>query len=286
MKRLAAQPLVHFLVIGLLIFMADYMINGVRSDNELVLDRDSLITFMQYRQRSADRAQIAEALDTMSAAERESLMLQWLRYEVLYREARSLELDRDDYVIRERLAQKLEYISEGISGGELAVSDQALREFLASHRDDYIEPATISFTHIFIDAERGLQAHSAAEEMLLHVQQSQTAFADALVLGDRYPFQRNYIESDWDTVAAHFAPYMADVLFDENLPLDQWIGPVQSPRGFHLVLLSEQTPARVPDFEAIRSRLADDERKSRSRAKREEIIAELVSRYQLVWSDS
>jgi hypothetical protein len=103
--RLLREPLLHFLALGAAIFAVHALLSGEAKHDVVVVTRgrvDSLVaSFTSTHGRPPD------------AAERDDLVQSWVREEILCREAVRLGLDREDAVIRDRLRQKMEFVSSG-----------------------------------------------------------------------------------------------------------------------------------------------------------------------------
>lgn len=282
LRQLLQQPLLHFLGLGLLIFVAYEALNDEPGERDILLDHEALLTFMQYRSRAFDRARAEAEWAAMDAAARDALVADWLREEVLYREAVAMELDRGDYVIRQRLVQKLEFIANGLAEEPAPLTQAEVQAYYEAHRADYQQPAQITFTHVFFDRARGESAARLAGETLAQLRQQSVSYAGALGLGDRYPFHQNYVARDREFIAAQFDPAFADALFSDQLPLDSWQGPFSSPYGEHLVLISGRLAAHTPALAEMYELVAEQAQQARGRAQLDQAIAAILARYQLV----
>ena len=154
LRRLLREPLVHFLAAGALLFgLYSWHGREAASPRRVVIDRSALLQFMQSR-GSADPTRVDQQFDGLSEAQRARLVDDYLREEVLYREARALGLEKGDSVLRQRLVQKMKFLLEDSSDAQ--PSDSTLQQYLQTNRKLYaVEPAW-TFTHVFIDpAERG-----------------------------------------------------------------------------------------------------------------------------------
>jgi PPIC-type PPIASE domain len=175
----------------------------------------------------------------------------FVREEVLYREALALGLDRDDLVVRRRLVQKMEMLA---IQEEPQVTESDLREFYAAHQADYIVPASATFRHVFFSSTaRGAEAGSAAETALLRLRDGE---APESVGGDRPPMPREMTEWTWAMVAERFGSGFAPSVFEAST--GEWAGPVRSVYGYHLLLVVRRVEARVPDFAELADRVATD----------------------------
>ena len=114
LAKFLKEPLLHFLIIGLGLFVLNGFINGSVSDDPRVItvDRPALLTYMQYRSKAFDPKRVEEALDSMDEKTRGRLIEEYVREEALHREALALELERNDYIIKKRLIQKKRYEDE------------------------------------------------------------------------------------------------------------------------------------------------------------------------------
>src|SRR5690606_15059644 len=117
---LLRQPLLHFLALGVLLFaLYDWRVGDApesdASARHIVVTREALLDFIQYRARAFDDAAAVAQLDSMSAEQREALIDEYVREEALYREALALGMEQGDYIIRQRLVQKVEFLLENLA---------------------------------------------------------------------------------------------------------------------------------------------------------------------------
>ncbi len=284
MKQLVRDPLLHFLVLGLGLFLL-YQLTGQPADeDEILIDRNALLRHLQYQSVAFDRAQFELFLNDMSAREMADLVVEAAREEILYREALALGLDRDDYIIRSRLVQKLRYLAEGFAGDADSLSEEDIEAYFDANRDNYVLDPFITFTHVFFNAERRGwdEARELAEAKLLELNDGPAPFDESSAHGDRFPYFVNYIERPPQLIASHVGGEVSDALF--QLPADAalWRGPFESRFGTHLVLITDQQPQRMPGFDEVRDRVAADAQAARDRELMDAAIDEIVARYTIV----
>jgi hypothetical protein len=285
MRRLLRDPLAHFLLGGLLIFLAFAAVRGRDAGSDradlIVVDRAALLDFVQKRSRAFDPELAARRLEALSDAEFERLVEDYVREEALHREALALALDRDDYVLRRRLVQKLEFVAQGFVEAGTAIDEAELLRFFEAHADDYYAEPSVTFTHVFFDAEvRGRDgARREAEAQLERLNRERVPFTGAPRHGDRFLYHVNYVERTPDYVESHFGREMGRAVFALEPDLGRWHGPFDSPYGSHLVMISGRTPGRTPALEEIRGRVEEDARRALVRERSEAAIAEIVGRY-------
>ena len=284
MKQLLKDPLLHFLVLGLGLFLLHHLTGGQTGEDEVYIDRDALLRHLQYQSVAFDRAQFELFLDDMSARETADLVHEAAREEILYREALALGLDRDDYIIRSRLVQKLRYLAEGFASDADNLSDDEVEAYFEANRDNYQLDPYITFTHVFFNAERRGwdEARALAGAKLVELNDGSVPFDGSPAHGDRFPYFVNYIERPPQLVASHFGGEMSEALF--QLPADgtSWRGPFESRFGTHLALVTGQEPERMPGLDEVRDRVAADAQAARDRALTDAAIDEIVARYSIV----
>jgi hypothetical protein len=154
-RQILREPLLHFLVVGG-ILLGIYRLSpqagmDVSRDKTIVVDKEGLLNFLQYRSKAFETEYFSKELDALNPEERKNLVDQYIEEEMLYREAKSLGLEQGDYVIRQRLVQKMRYLIDDIaeSGGE--PSDAVLNDYLQKHRDIYTLEPSVTFTHVFLE---------------------------------------------------------------------------------------------------------------------------------------
>lgn len=278
------EPLVHFLAAGLGLFVLFGVVNRDEADDEprvIRVDEEALLTFVQYRLKAFNPELARKELDGLTHEELERLVEDFVREEVLHREALALGLEADDYVIRRRLVQKLEFITEGFAEASVEPDDAALQRYFDIHNADYYVEPFVTFTHIFFETEdrprEGVRA--AAETKLVELNRKSTPFSEAPKHGDRFLYHVNYVERTPEYVASHFGAPMAKELFALEPNDFVWRGPFDSPYGVHLVLLITNEPGRDPELAEIAERVREDWRRSAIREKTEEAISDIVDAY-------
>jgi hypothetical protein len=204
-----------------------------------------------------------------------------VREEVLHREAVALGLGEDDYVIRRRLVQKLEFITEGFAEAGAKVDRAALQRYFDANKADYYVEPFVTFTHVFFETEDRPreEALAAAEKKLIELNRDGVPFADAPQHGDRFLYHVNYVERTPDYVASHFGVPMAKAVFELEPNDFIWKGPFDSPYGVHLVLLTTNEPGRDPELAELEDRVRDDAQRAMIREETEAAITDIVGSY-------
>lgn len=272
LRRLAREPFVHFLALGALIFVVGGVVQQRRGAESyrIALDEDLWRTLALRWEKQYGSAPTREQL--------ESLAEHFVKEEVLYREGLALHLDRDDEIIRRRVAQKVQFLLQ-----DLAIptdpTDQQLREYHAAHPSRYIAPARASFSHVYFSADgqgdAGRRASTALEALRAGVA------LRAPERGDPFPYQYDYSGLSQADVARVFGESaFSRAVF--SAPARTWSGPFQSGYGWHLVYVSDRTAARAEPLPEIKDRVTRDyldDARERNNAERFE---ELKRKYTIV----
>ncbi|MEO8350604.1 MAG: peptidyl-prolyl cis-trans isomerase, partial [Chthoniobacteraceae bacterium] len=190
-KRWLGEPLLHFLLIGAVIFGAYTWRNrGEPIDAPLRQVRISEPDVQWLRQaweRQRQREPTREEL--------RGLVTEFLNEELLSREAREMGLDQDDTIVRRRLAQKVEFLVQDTSGA-VEPTENDLRKFHAAHPEWFSKEPRISFAQVYFNHEH--EADVAQALALLETN------ADPRELGDRLPIDSEIHDADQQTVASQF----------------------------------------------------------------------------------
>jgi parvulin-like peptidyl-prolyl isomerase len=285
LRRLLREPLVHFVVAGAVLFAVFTLLRGPRpsaaDDSTIVVDRRALLTYMQYRANAFDAATFEAALDAMSEQDLTRLIDEYVEEEALYREAKTLGLDGSDYVIRQRMIQKIKFLLGDAAAPDAKIDESALDEYFAAHEQEYAVAPSVTFTHVFFDAERrggDDPARADAEHAVHELNATHAEFNDAPGRGDRFPFLKNYVDRTFDYVASQFGQEFAAALASLE-PGDVWQGPLRSAYGEHAVLLTRRTQQRYPTLDEIRDRVEGDYLRERADAELEKLTRTVRDHY-------
>lgn len=285
LKRLLREPLLHFLVAGGLLFVIfTWSHRGTAkptSGKTIVVDKASLLNFLQYRNKAFKPDYFEAQLDAMRPRELQDLADQYVEEELLYREAKSLGLEEGDDVIRQRLVQKMNFLIEDLADTSGKATEAELEEYLKKNQAPYVIDPSVTFTHVFTDfAVRGDKAaKELAERLKVQLNSTHAAFNDAPQFGDRFPFLQNYVERTFDYIASHFGKEFAAEIQKLTPSQTQWVGPVRSNYGYHLVLMTSRSEGRNPELQEIRTQVEEDWMRDRKEKAKAQSLRELAGQY-------
>ncbi len=286
MRAFLRDPLTHFILLGCAVFAIHGWWTQEQGSPEeaprlIVVDEASLLEFMQYRARAFDAESFRAQLEAMAPEERQRLIDDFIREEALFREAKSSGLDEDDYMIRRRLVQKVEFITESVARHASSISDDELNAYFRAHQDRYRVEPSATFTHVFFDADLRdwEESRRMAASKLLTLNETNAAFADSVNHGDRFPFHVNYVERTPEFVASHFGGSFSDTVFSLAPDDAQWYGPFESTYGVHLVMLTQRMEGREAELADVLGRVREDAEFEKKNEALREAVGGLVEQY-------
>ncbi|MCO5123673.1 MAG: peptidylprolyl isomerase [Rhizobacter sp.] len=245
-RRLLREPLLHFLVLGAALFAAaatfePQLGKAPNPSREIRLTPDELLQLATAFQSQWRRP---PTVDEFAALAEDRI-----RQEVLYREALALGLDKDDEIVKRRMAQKMKFIAEDVAAAH-EPSSAELEAWFDKNQDKFRLPGRVSFRQLYFSPDkRGARAKDDAAQALQKLAGQPEDAAAAASLGDRMIFQDYYRDRTGEFLGKEFGPRFAiDV---GRLAPNAWQGPVESGMGWHLVYVDTVVPGRVPAFAEI-----------------------------------
>ncbi len=242
LRAAVREPLLHFVLIGALLFAVTALRQKQSEQAEIRISAGEVAQLAAFWESQAQRKPTAEEL--------RGLIDERIDEEVLAREAVRLGLDRDDVIVRRRLAQKMAFVSD-----DLAVvaepAEAELREYFDTHRDAYTTPDLYALRHVYFNPDH----HTAVDADAQRALQRLARGANANEVGDPFMLPRELADVSRDDILRDFGSSFADAVTG-SAPGD-WSGPVRSPFGVHLVKLESHTPSSTARFEDVRDRVRE-----------------------------
>lgn len=271
--RLLHEPLVHFVAIGAFLFGL-YALVGEGGIGDL----DPTIRLTQSDVNGIRTAWSRRWGRAPDPIELRSLIEERIREEVLYREAVAMGLDQDDAIVRRRMVQKIEFLSEDLTP-QVEPSPDESETFFVEHLEDYRLPLRLTFTHVYLSRDqRGPAVASDAEALLVRLRDLETVERPS-GLGDRFMLQHDYALQSAREIARLFGGPFANRLME--LEPGVWQGPVESGFGLHLVLIRERRESLLPALEEVLDQVRLDFQSQRRRQANEAFYRDLRQRYRV-----
>jgi hypothetical protein len=257
MRGWLREPLLHFALIGALLFALDYGLASREDDPRVIVigadvDAQAVAVFQEARGRAPNRDELF------------ALRRVWLDNEVLYREGMALGLDRGDKAIRERVIFKaLSVVDAGVK--RPALDEATLRAWFEKHRSRYDEPARFDF-------EEAIVVGSRTEEIARRLAESLNAGAP----GDLEADLRVFTGRPRGNVVQSYGEEFASGL-EIAIP-GEWRA-LPSKEGSRVIRLRSVTAAKPASFEDLGAIVYQDWTDEVMAAERSEAVGVLARKY-------
>ncbi len=246
MRKIIKEPLFHFLLLGGLIFALYGIVNQNTNDESTILiddfDMNNIIASweMQWKRRPTNK-------------ELKSLIQQNIKQEIFYQEALKMNLDHNDEIIKRRLSQKMQFLSNDLASINQP-SEEDLQKYYDLNFTKYLSPFKFSFYQIVFNPDK--RNDPLGDAQLLMSQINNFTIEEIKTKGDALPFPFFFENIDAYNLNRQLGNDFSESL--EPVKPGAWTGPFQSGFGYHLIYLTEKTEPQTPDIESIRSELLKD----------------------------
>lgn len=259
-----------FLLLGAMIFVLFQQVSDdTRPAADEIMIKDQQVQLLVLRFKKVwQRPPLEKEID--------GLIENYIREEVLYREAKAMGLDQDDPIIKRRLRQKLEFLSEDLIKLDTP-DDQVLQAFLTAHPENYLQPSITTFQHLYFNPQqRGRKIAEDAQEALKILQADDS---DRINLGDPLNIKQEFINGTEAEISRILGVQFTKLLRD--LPVGDWQGPIKSGFGLHLVQIDERIVAEMPNLADVRKQLLQDWKAQKRDEANEAFYNSLRKRYKV-----
>lgn len=268
MQNFFKEPLLHFLLIGAALFVLFDLVNDRMSgaaDNQVVVSAGRIEQLTNIFTKTWQRPPTAEEL--------KGLIDDFVIEEIYYRQAVAMGIDRDDTVIRRRLRQKFEFLTDDMAAAS-APTDEELAAYLAANTDAFVRDTTYTFEQVYINSDQpGSDLEGQVAEQLAALRAGNAAPGDAGLLPA-------YFEATTArAVDGTFGPRFSRRL--DELPTGEWQGPIESGFGLHLVRIESRTEGGLPELDEIRSVVEREWANAKRLETRRIINEQLLSEYKV-----
>ena len=275
LTRLFKEPLIQFLIIGAAIYGA-YAVFGTPEedyrDNIILVDSNRINAMISEWESRWQRPPTRQEID--------GLIEQYIKEDVLYRQAVSMGLSEDDPITRRRMAQKLEFLTSDLAQMQ-EPGEGELEAFFEENEETYRDPDRISFSQIFIDPDaRGDATLDDADEILAQLKAQGEPGEEALDMGDRFMLQNYFASATELDVRRQLGSGFSEAVM--KLEPGQWHGPVLSGYGVHLVYVFAFQAAPAPQFEAVRERVLEDWHTVKREEFNQQFLESLKERFEII----
>lgn len=272
MKNWLKEPLVHFIVLGGVLFIVHALWTGARDRSDYTI----IITPEEMARQATLFA--GENRRQPTDEDIQSLLFAHVEEQVLSREAQRLGLDMDDTIIRRRLAQKMRFMIQD-AGVPALPTDADLQSWFNTNQEAFTRPERRSFSHIYLSPKSRDDVQADAKDVLTQLPRS-----DWQTLGDPFMNPRDVKAQSFDDIRKDYGTAFAKSVFELNTSTD-WQGPIASAFGLHLVRINDVTAETMPDFSEVRDDVEDAWLDEAERAENTRALKTLIDKYDVVVED-
>jgi hypothetical protein len=269
-KRFLSEPFLHFLLIGFVIFVSSYYILKRREAHKIIIDKSVIakLTLAWETQfgKTPTNNELKIALDD------------YIKQEVLVREAQQLGLNQDDEIIKRRLEQKMAFIIKD----NIIVPDPSqtvLETYFKQNANKFSEAPKVTFSHIYFSADNSSNERAKQRATtILHSLDARSAPPRAPELGDHFMLLYDYSNVDKTEAQGLFGDsQFTDSLF--TVKENRWTGPFLSGYGWHLLYINKKLANTIPPLSEIRDKVIESYKTDKLNQMDNEAIEKLVEKY-------
>jgi hypothetical protein len=249
-----------FFIIGIFLYLIDIGLNSDEDKNIYISDQEVISLINAWKSqvgREPTDDEISRIINNL------------VQEEILYREALNLGLEREDKIIKRRLAQKISFLKQ-----ESILKDFSQKEiidFYKTNRDKYYVPDSYTFTHKFFASN-----NNSKERARNHLNNSNGLYENS----DPFFLGKNFADVSSVEINSNFGSNFS--LYFKNPPINQWIGPYKSSFGHHNLYITNYTPGFHPTLEEIYNQLLVDLNQLKRDSAISDFIKEVGPEYSVV----
>jgi len=271
MKKWIKEPLLHFLLLGALLFVVYKAANNGKDDEfKIVIDDDKINHLSALWELQWKREPTSEEMN--------QLVDNYVREEIFYQEALRMNLDHNDEIVKRRLSQKMEFMANDLTKLIEPATEENLKKYFDANKDKYVVPNSYSLKIITFSPANHQDPKNKAKSVLEKVNSMNEV---ALVnQGDQLLLPAEFNQASKTEITRELGEEFYEAL--ENKTLKKWIGPITSAYGEHLVFISEKKDAYVPEMESIAKQLKRDYEYNVETETKDNIYHDLKKKYKIV----
>jgi hypothetical protein len=249
-----------FFIIGIFLYLIDIGLNSDEDKNIYISDQEVISLINAWKSqvgREPTDDEISRIINNL------------VQEEILYREALNLGLEREDKIIKRRLAQKISFLKQ-----ESILKDFSQKEiidFYKANRDKYYVPDSYTFTHKFFASN-----NNSKERAQNHLNNSNGLYENS----DPFFLGKNFADVSSVEINSNFGSSFSS--YFKNPPINQWIGPYKSSFGHHNLYITNYTPGFHPTLEEIYNQLLVDLNQLKRDSAISDFIKEVGPEYSVV----
>ncbi len=265
-KRILQEPLLHFLVVGSILFF--YLSNNDdgRQKEQIIISKGKInqlsSQFEKTRQRKATKEELQTLIDNQ------------IREDLAFKQGEEMGLIENDSIIKRRVQQKIEFMLND-SIASIEPTQVELQAFMDRHKERYTIAPVYSFKHIYINPEKHENLDDTIER--LKAEDLMLVFSKR---GDSVMLESVYQNISTAQIARLFGMKFVKAL--DELPQHKWTGPVKSGYGVHLVYIEKKEERHPATLKELESKVRLDFRVEAQKKSIDDFYKELKLKYDIV----
>ena len=267
MKKFLKEPFLHFIVFGVLLFIIYGFVNQESNNrDEIIIDTNDIESYTAKWEMQWKRPPTQEELS--------NLILQNIKQEVFYQEALKMNLDHNDEIIKRRLSQKMEFLSNDLAT-LVEPNDEELEVYYGQYSEKYMTPYSYSLYQIIFTSDNHINPDEIIKSILNNSEN--LSFEDMKAKGDNLPFPFHYSNVSSFELNSQLGNVFTNNL--KNIDLNKWVGPISSGFGKHLVNITERQVPYLPSLAEVRDAVLRDYQYDKQIEVNEAIFSSLKNNY-------
>ena len=247
-------------MVGFLIYLIDIGLNSYDEKEIYISDQEiiSLVTAWKSQVgRNPNDDEITRIINNL------------VEEEILYREALLLGLEKEDRIIKRRLAQKISFLKQESISKALSYDD--LSNYYNNNKDKYFIDPKYTFTHYFFSSDN--DSNKRSKEAFINIDLNFEIKSDPFFLGKNFvDITKRDIESDFGN---NFSDYF------DNIELNKWLGPFKSAFGHHIIYVTNYQKGFYPDINKVLKKVEVDFMLYQKDIALEKYLNEIKSEYKI-----
>lgn len=269
----------HMFIFGLLLAIVMLVVIGSPGDveNEKVI----VVTGADAAQVHAKFMRTWNRLPT--ADELKKGIEQYIKDEVLYREAIFRNLDEADPTVRLAMVRKITMM--GITQTDVSnLKDEDIEAYYALRKERYRLSAIFDFEQVYLSTKRGDKIEDDAQQLLEQLQNENPSSEELINYGDASMINNLHFNIDEEGLDRIFGSGFGSTVL--SIPTEEWTGPIQSGYGLHIVRITNRTESRIPELKEVLQKVITDMSYENRKAAEDQFYSELVPRYKVVYDEA
>lgn len=267
------KPLARILILGCCLAAILLIIFGAKEpgleDKKVLIGNADVAQLIAGWNRTWNRMPTEEELS--------GLLENYVREEILYREALNQNFDENNSMIRRGLIVQMNMLAES-QAQEKKISEDAIKAYYDLRKDQYTRPPVYTFTQLNFDSSITSEEIQKIRERL---NQNMISPNSTDLPGNRGMLPGNFDEANTDAIKRTLGEKFIESL--DDLELKTWTGPVRSGFGWHLVYINKKSPPEPLPLETVKEAIINELQYEEAQAAKEQFYTELRQQYDVVY---